>query len=141
MNRQRIAELRALVEAEEMSWGDVADLQGEFEKIDPATLPEPAENAGWSDMLDEIENRLPPPEVTITVTRSAGDDRAVLIMIDTTFEPSGLGDSPGLRVLLNDDEAYVGKALDFGANHPAMSQTWCVGLDDIPYVTDETAGA
>jgi hypothetical protein len=140
MNRQRIKELRALVEAEEMSWGDVADLQGEFEKIDPATLPEPAENAGWTDMLDEIENRLP-NAVTITVTRSAGDDRAMLVMIDTDFEPDGSDGGPGLRVLLNDDEAYVGKALDFGANHPAMSQTWCVGLDDIPYVTDETAGA
>jgi hypothetical protein len=135
MDRKRIAELRALVEAEEMSWGDVADLQGEFEKIDPATLPEPAENAGWGDMLDEIENRLP-NAVTITVTRSAGDDRAMLVMIDTDFEPDGSDGGPGLRVLLNDDEAYVGKAYDFGANHPAKSATWCVGLDDIPYVTD-----
>jgi hypothetical protein len=58
MTRQRIAELRALVKDESMSWGDVADLQGEFEKIDPATLPEPAENAGFGDMLDEIEARL-----------------------------------------------------------------------------------
>lgn len=140
MDRKRIAELRALVEAEEMSWGDVADLQGEFEKIDPTTLPEPAENAGFSDMLDEIEQRLP-NAVTITVTRSAGDDRAMLVMIDTDFEPDGSDGGPGLRVLLNDDEAYVGKAYDFGSNHVAESKTWCVGLDDIPYVTDETAGA
>jgi hypothetical protein len=57
LTRERLAELRALVEDESMSWGDVADLQGAFEELDPATLPEPAENAGWSDMLDELESR------------------------------------------------------------------------------------
>ena len=50
--------MRTEVDAERVSWGEVADIQGEFEKIDPATLPEPAENAGLSDMLDEIEARL-----------------------------------------------------------------------------------
>ena len=33
LTRERLAELRALVEDESMSWGDVADLQGAFEEI------------------------------------------------------------------------------------------------------------
>lgn len=47
--------------------------------------------------------------VTVTVTRSAGDDGAVLILIDTpSFEPDGSDGGPGLRVLINDADAYVG---------------------------------
>ena len=55
ITRERLAELRALVEDESMSWGDIADLEGAFAELDPADLPEPAENAGWGDMLDELE--------------------------------------------------------------------------------------
>ncbi len=41
--------------------------------------------------------------VTITVTRSAGEDNAVLVMIDTAgFQPNGADGGPGLRVLVND---------------------------------------
>jgi hypothetical protein len=58
VTQQWIDEMRAVVDGECVSWGEVADIQGEFEKIDPATLPEPAENAGLGDMLDEIEARL-----------------------------------------------------------------------------------
>lgn len=43
-----------------------------------------------------------PLALRITVTRSAGSDSAVLVMIDTTFEPNGDHGSPGLRVLVND---------------------------------------
>lgn len=60
-------------------------------------------------------------KVEIAVTRSAGDDRAVVIFIDTEFEPDGSDGSPGLRVLLNDDEVYVGKAYDLGAHHEAKA--------------------
>jgi hypothetical protein len=58
MDAARIAELRIELEAERISIGELIEIQGEFEKIDPATLPEPAENAMPSDMLDEIEARL-----------------------------------------------------------------------------------
>jgi len=77
------------------------------------------------------------PDVRIAVTRSAGDDRAVLVFIDTTFEPDGSDGGPALRVLVNDDEAYVGKAYDFGAHHEAETQHFTVRLDDIPYTGKE----
>lgn len=77
------------------------------------------------------------PRVTVTVTRSAGDDRAVTVHIDTTFEPDASDGGPGLRVLINDDEAYVGKAYDFGANHEAKAATLEVPLTQIPYKNEE----
>lgn len=67
LTRERLAELRALVEDESMSWGDVADLQGAFEEIPQDELPEPAENAMFSDMLDELEARLPTTDRTAWV--------------------------------------------------------------------------
>ena len=67
LTRERLAELRALVEDESMSWGDVADLQGAFEEIPEDELPEPAENAMHSDMLDELEARLPTTDRTAWV--------------------------------------------------------------------------
>jgi hypothetical protein len=77
------------------------------------------------------------PELTISVTRSAGDDRAVLVFIDTTFEPFAAGpDDLGLRVLINDDEAYVGKAYDLGADHQAKAKRFEVRLDEIPYTEE-----
>jgi hypothetical protein len=54
---------------------------------------------GWQD-----------PEVVVTVTRSAGLDGAVLVMIDTTFDPAGADRGPGLRVLVNDHPAWAGVA-------------------------------
>lgn len=47
--------------------------------------------------------------VNVTITRSAGRDRAALVMIDTNFEPDGSDGGSGLRVLVNDEPAYVGK--------------------------------
>jgi hypothetical protein len=73
----------------------------------------------------------------ITVTRSAGEDRAVLVLIDTAFEPFGTDGSTGLRVLLNDDEVYVGTAYDFGRHHEAKSVELDVSLDDIAYTGKE----
>jgi hypothetical protein len=76
--------------------------------------------------------------VEVTVTRSAGDDRAVTVFIDTDFEPGGSDGGPGLRVLINDDEAYVGKAYDFGAHHGAAAKKMSVQLDEIAYLDDES---
>ncbi len=43
--------------------------------------------------------------VTVTITRSDGRDGAVVVFVDTAFEPDT---SPGLRVLVNDGDAYLG---------------------------------
>jgi hypothetical protein len=48
-------------------------------------------------------------DVKVTVTRSAGTDGAVLVMVDTGFEPDGSDDSPGLRVLVNDQPVFAGR--------------------------------
>lgn len=46
--------------------------------------------------------------VKVTITESAGLDGAVVIFIDTDFEPSAIDGGPGLRVLINDDPTYEG---------------------------------
>lgn len=45
----------------------------------------------------------------VIITRSAGTDNAVVVFIDTEFEPNASDGGPGLRVLINDDDTYVGK--------------------------------
>ena len=78
-------------------------------------------------------------DLEITVTRSAGDDRAVAVFIDTEFEPHAVGqDDIGLRVLLNDNEVFVGKAYDLGAHHEAGEKKLEVSLADIAYTGKET---
>jgi hypothetical protein len=57
MSQERIDYLRGELEAERISTGELIEIQGEFEKIPESDLPEPAENAMASDMLDEIEAR------------------------------------------------------------------------------------
>ena len=47
--------------------------------------------------------------VGVTVTRSIGSDGAVVVFVDTPFEPDGSDGGPGLRVMINDDPTYVGK--------------------------------
>lgn len=47
-------------------------------------------------------------EGEIIVTYSAGVDGAVLVFIDTKFEPDGSDGGPGLRVLLNDEPVFQG---------------------------------
>lgn len=81
------------------------------------------------------------PDVRLAVTRSAGDDRAVVVFVDTEFEPDASDGGPGLRVLLNDDEAYVGKAYDLperhDPGHEAAAKHFEVRLDEIPYAEPE----
>ena len=55
------------------------------------------------------ELRTPSGVVQVVVARSAGTDGAVVVLIDTDFEPNGSDGGPGLRVLLNDSDAYIGK--------------------------------
>lgn len=77
----------------------------------------------------------------LTVTRSAGNDRAITVFIDTAFEPNGEDGSSGLRVLLNDDEIFEGKAYEYERNvhHEAKSVEFEVSLDDIDYTGKELA--
>lgn len=46
--------------------------------------------------------------VTVTITKSDGSDEAVLVWVETDFEPDGSDDGPGLRVELNDNDIYEG---------------------------------
>lgn len=45
-------------------------------------------------------------DLEVTITRSAGADGALLVIIDTTFEPDGSDGKGGLRVLLNDEPIF-----------------------------------
>lgn len=46
--------------------------------------------------------------VEVTIQESAGSDGAVVVIIDTDFEPDASDGGPGLRVLINDDPTYAG---------------------------------
>lgn len=50
--------------------------------------------------------------VTVSLDVSAGADGAVIVFIDTTYEPDGSDGGPGLRVMLNDDPIYTGVPFD-----------------------------
>lgn len=76
--------------------------------------------------------------ITVTVTRSAGDDQAVLVFIDTNFEPSASDGGPGLRVLINDHDTYVGVAFDHNEENEreAKSVEHTIKLSDIAYLPE-----
>lgn len=46
--------------------------------------------------------------VEVTITHSAGSDGAVVVFIDTDFEPDASDGGPGLRVHINGDPTYEG---------------------------------
>ena len=54
MDAARIAYLRNELDAERISMGELQEIEAAFAELDPATLPEPAENAMAGDMLDEL---------------------------------------------------------------------------------------
>ena len=56
MDLQRIRELRAELDAEQISYGELAEIESAFEELDPATLRDRPENAMAGDMLDELES-------------------------------------------------------------------------------------
>lgn len=78
-------------------------------------------------------------EIEIIVTRSAADDGAVLVIIQTTFEPHPFhtdpgGAGPGLRVVLNDGPIFEG--VQYGTLdrvHEAPEHRLTVSLDEIEY--------
>ena len=57
MTPQRIKELRTELEAERISYDEVAEIEDAFAEIPDSELPEPRENAMAGDMLDELEVR------------------------------------------------------------------------------------
>lgn len=57
LTADQIAYYRTELENERISYGDLIDIDAVFDLIDPADLPEPAENAMASDKLDEIQER------------------------------------------------------------------------------------
>lgn len=65
--------------------------------------------------------------VTVTITPSAGDDGAIVVFIDTTFEPDASDGGPGLRVRVNDDPVYEGKPYMPEPTCPCCGET---GYDD-----------
>lgn len=81
--------------------------------------------------------------VEITVTRSAGADRAVVVLIDTpNWEPDGSDGGPGLRVLINNDPtpAYEGIAHTCDPTEPlleAKARRMAFALDDIDYLENQ----
>jgi len=77
--------------------------------------------------------------VEIAVTRSIGEDGAVVVFIDTDFEPTGADGGPGLRVLVNDGDAFIGKPFVYTeVDHDAKTVKLTVEPREIAYVTDET---
>lgn len=73
-------------------------------------------------------------DVTVTVTRSAGVDGAVVVLIDTDFEPGGEDGGPGLRVRVNDNKVYAGKPLKhLDGDAEAECVVLHVDLKDIAY--------
>ena len=58
LTRAQISEYRANIGS--LAYGDLIDIQGAFEQLDPATLRDLPENATTEDMLDELEDRLTP---------------------------------------------------------------------------------
>lgn len=46
--------------------------------------------------------------VRVTITESAGNDNAIVVFVDTEFAPDASDGGRGLRVLINDDDGYIG---------------------------------
>ena len=61
----RIKSLREALEAEDISYGELAEINDAFLLIPEEELPEPRENAMASDQLDELEQRVTPMELAL----------------------------------------------------------------------------
>lgn len=68
-------------------------------------------NADFPDAIT-VDSPFHDPQIKVGITKSAGKDNAVVVFVDTQFEPNGSDGGPGLRVLINDDPTYEGVAFD-----------------------------
>lgn len=72
-------------------------------------------------MIDALSQR----SFDIIVTRSAGSDGAILIMIEGTFGEDG---QAPLRILVNDDQVFA--QTDFARTSPPRARPWPPSQDD-----------
>lgn len=70
-------------------------------------------------------------DIAITVTRSDGADGAAVVFIDTQFEPTG--NTPGLRIVVNDEPVFEGKSFRPGSVSAAGEVQFEIKLDEIAY--------
>jgi hypothetical protein len=64
---ERLAYLRAENDAERLSYGELIDIQGAFEQLDPALLRDLPENAMAGDMLEELADAVWVPRGTCLI--------------------------------------------------------------------------
>lgn len=78
MDLSRIKQLRAELDAECIDLLELSEIEEAFNKIPDAELRDLRENATASDMLDELEERVPPMELAIHtyVTVNFGESEA-----------------------------------------------------------------
>ncbi len=55
--------------------------------------------------------------IKVTITQSAGEDGAMVVFVDTEFEPNASDGGPGLRVLINDHDTYIGVPYAYHPDH------------------------
>lgn len=65
MNLSRILYLRGESSADVLSYGEIQEIQSEFDKIPDSELRDERENATASDMLDELRDRVSETEKVI----------------------------------------------------------------------------
>ena len=72
-------------------------------------LPNPSNmNINSTEIITHTDSSGVTHTIIVTVTNSDGTDKALVMFIDTTFEPDGSDGSPGLRIILNDGDVYTG---------------------------------
>lgn len=64
----------------------------------------------WPEEVTEVRSEQGGRAPTVLIARSAGSDGAWVVFVDTDFEPDGSDGGPGLRILVNNADAYVGVA-------------------------------
>jgi hypothetical protein len=55
--------------------------------------------------------------VKVWIHPSGGADGAIVVQLDTEFEPDASDGGPGLRILLNDSDVYEGVAWEAPIEH------------------------
>ena len=70
------------------------------------------------------EHRIEGLGVSVVVTESAADDGAIVVFVDTDFEPDASDGGRGMRVLLNDEPVYTGVACGDNEATGAQDPSW-----------------